>query len=70
MESVIWFYHVRNARDKYDLVRFDSLGEVKANDFRGSLAPIHHQDGHRRWQLLRHTPSAGAGTDKFDHGSL
>ena len=33
VESVIWLYDVRRARDKYDLLRFDASGAVSANMF-------------------------------------
>lgn len=33
VESVIWLYEVRGARDKYDLLRFDASGAVSANMF-------------------------------------
>jgi type III restriction enzyme len=33
VESVIWLYDVRSARDKYDLIRFDASGAVSANMF-------------------------------------
>ena len=33
VETVIWLYDVRNARDKHDLMRFDSSGAVSANMF-------------------------------------
>ena len=33
VESVIWLYDVRQARDKYDLLRFDASGAVSANMF-------------------------------------
>jgi type III restriction enzyme len=33
VESVIWLYDVRGARDKYDLLRFDASGAVSANMF-------------------------------------
>lgn len=33
VETVIWLYDVRGARDKFDLMRFDSTGEVKAKMF-------------------------------------
>jgi len=33
VETVIWLYDVRGARDKYDLMRFDASGAVSANMF-------------------------------------
>src|SRR5271157_153652 len=33
VESVIWLYEVRQARDKYDLLRFDSSGLISLNMF-------------------------------------
>ncbi len=33
VESVIWLYDVRGARDKFDLLRFDASGAVSANMF-------------------------------------
>jgi type III restriction enzyme len=33
VESVIWLYEVRRARDKFDLLRFDSSGAVSLNMF-------------------------------------
>ncbi|MDR3718874.1 MAG: DEAD/DEAH box helicase family protein [Bryobacteraceae bacterium] len=33
VESVIWLYEVRGARDKYDLLRFDSSGAISLNMF-------------------------------------
>jgi type III restriction enzyme len=33
VETVIWLYDARGARDKFDLMRFDSSGEVKGNMF-------------------------------------
>jgi type III restriction enzyme len=33
VESVIWLYDVRGARDKYDLIRFDASGAVSAGMF-------------------------------------
>ena len=33
VESVIWLYDVRRARDKYDLMRFDASGAVSAGMF-------------------------------------
>jgi type III restriction enzyme len=33
VESVIWLYDVRQARDKFDLVRFDASGSVSAGMF-------------------------------------
>ena len=33
VESVIWLYEVRRARDKYDLLRFDASGAVSPNMF-------------------------------------
>ncbi|MBM7485172.1 type III restriction enzyme [Bradyrhizobium sp. USDA 3686] len=33
VETVIWLYDVRGARDKYDLLRFDASGAVSANMF-------------------------------------
>jgi type III restriction enzyme len=33
VESVIWLYEVRRARDKYDLLRFDSSGAISLNMF-------------------------------------
>jgi type III restriction enzyme len=33
VESVIWLYEVRAARDKYDLLRFDSSGAISLNMF-------------------------------------
>lgn len=33
VESVIWLYDLRQARDKYDLLRFDAYGAVSANMF-------------------------------------
>ncbi|MBU6509649.1 MAG: DEAD/DEAH box helicase family protein [Gammaproteobacteria bacterium] len=33
VETVIWLYEVRKARDKYDLMRFDASGEVSAGMF-------------------------------------
>lgn len=33
VESVIWLYDVRKARDKYDLLRFDASGAVSSNMF-------------------------------------
>ena len=33
VETIIWLYDVRNARDKFDLMRFDASGEVKASLF-------------------------------------
>jgi type III restriction enzyme len=33
VESVIWLYEVRGARDKYDLLRFDASGAVSSNMF-------------------------------------
>ena len=33
VESVIWLYDARGARDKYDLMRFDASGAVSANMF-------------------------------------
>jgi type III restriction enzyme len=33
VESVIWLYDVKHARDKHDLMRFDASGAVSANMF-------------------------------------
>ena len=33
VESVVWLYDVRGARDKFDLLRFDASGAVSANMF-------------------------------------
>ena len=33
VETVIWLYDVRHARDKYDLLRFDASGAVSSNSF-------------------------------------
>src|SRR3989338_6942866 len=33
METIIWLYEVAKARDKYDLIRFDSSGAVSAGMF-------------------------------------
>jgi len=33
VESVIWLYDVKHARDKFDLMRFDSSGAVSAGMF-------------------------------------
>ena len=33
VETVIWLYDVRNARDKHDLMRYDASGAVSANMF-------------------------------------
>ncbi|MDR0535197.1 MAG: DEAD/DEAH box helicase family protein [Puniceicoccales bacterium] len=33
VETAIWLYEVRRARDKYDLIRFDASGSVSANMF-------------------------------------
>ncbi|MGH6814384.1 MAG: type III restriction endonuclease subunit R, partial [Hyphomicrobiaceae bacterium] len=33
VETVIWLYDVRGARDKFDLLRFDASGAVSANMF-------------------------------------
>lgn len=33
VESVIWLYEVRHARDKFDLLRYDATGEMKASLF-------------------------------------
>ncbi|MEP6717413.1 MAG: DEAD/DEAH box helicase family protein, partial [Terriglobia bacterium] len=33
VETIIWLYDVRRARDKYDLLRFDASGAVSANMF-------------------------------------
>ena len=33
VETVIWLYEVRGARDKFDLLRFDASGAVSANMF-------------------------------------
>ena len=33
VESVIWLYDVRGARDKFDLLRFDASGAVSSNMF-------------------------------------
>ena len=33
VESVIWLYDVRGARDKFDLLRFDASGAVSTNMF-------------------------------------
>ena len=33
VETVIWLYDVRRARDKFDLIRFDASGAVSANMF-------------------------------------
>lgn len=33
VESIVWLYDVRTARDKYDLIRFDSSGAVSAGMF-------------------------------------
>jgi type III restriction enzyme len=33
VETVIWLYDVRHARDKFDLLRFDASGAVSANMF-------------------------------------
>lgn len=33
VESVIWLYEVRQARDKFDLLRFDSSGAISLNMF-------------------------------------
>jgi type III restriction enzyme len=33
VESVIWLYEVRGARDKFDLLRFDASGAVSSNMF-------------------------------------
>ena len=33
VETVIWLYDARGARDKFDLMRFDSSGEVKGKMF-------------------------------------
>jgi len=33
VETVIWLYEVRNARDKYDLLRFDASGAVSSGMF-------------------------------------
>jgi type III restriction enzyme len=33
VETVIWLYDVKQARDKYDLMRFDASGSISANMF-------------------------------------
>ena len=33
IETVIWLYEVRHARDKYDLLRFDASGRVSSGMF-------------------------------------
>jgi type III restriction enzyme len=33
VESIIWLYDVRGARDKFDLLRFDASGAISANMF-------------------------------------
>jgi type III restriction enzyme len=33
VETVIWLYDVRGARDKFDLLRFDASGAVSSNMF-------------------------------------
>ena len=33
METVIWLYDVRKARDKFDLLRYDASGAVSAGMF-------------------------------------
>ena len=33
VETVIWLYEVRRARDKYDLLRFDASGAVSSGMF-------------------------------------
>ncbi len=33
VETVIWLYHVRGVRDKFDLLRFDASGAVSSNMF-------------------------------------
>lgn len=33
VETAIWLYEVRQARDKFDLLRFDSSGEIRLNSF-------------------------------------
>ena len=33
VETMVWLHDVRKARDKFDLLRFDSTGQVKTGDF-------------------------------------
>jgi type III restriction enzyme len=50
MESVIWLYDVKHARDKYDLMRFDALGRRLGRHVPRRLAALRGEDGHRRRQ--------------------
>ena len=34
IETIIWLYEVAKAKDKYDLIRYDSSGIVRSKDFR------------------------------------
>ena len=47
IETVIWLYEVAKARDKYDLIRFDSSNAVSAGMFDEELDPLRYQDGNR-----------------------
>src|SRR5436309_12190526 len=46
VETLIWLYDVRRARDKFDLLRFDASGAVSSGVRRG-LAPLRSEDGNR-----------------------
>ena len=46
VESVIWLYEVRRARDKYDLLRFDRSGAVSPNMFDEDWPRYVDQDGY------------------------
>ena len=50
VETVIWLYDVRGARDKFDLLRFDASGAVSSEHVRRGLAALRREDGDRRGQ--------------------
>ncbi len=50
VETVIWLYDVRSARDKFDLLRFDASGAVSAGMFDEDWPRYVAEDGDRRGQ--------------------
>ena len=50
VETVIWLYEVRRARDKFDLLRFDASGAVSSRHVRRRLAALRPENGDRRGQ--------------------
>ena len=47
VETVIWLYEVRQARDKYDLLRFDASGRGFHRNVRRGLAALRLENGDR-----------------------